>query len=90
MLFCPLILDCGVPFIISISGAKILISYILLDTSFHHRFQSVIIRSYFLLMDLQVVQFQYGLELLRLSYSLFVQSLQDIIKWDFRHFEEQL
>ena len=44
--FCPLILDHGVSFIISIPGAKILISYILLDTSFHHRFQSVIIWSY--------------------------------------------
>ena len=45
MLFCALILDHGVSFIISVSGAKILISYVLLDTSFDHRFQSVIIRS---------------------------------------------
>ena len=45
-----LILDHGVSLIIFISGAKIIISYILLDTSFHHRFQSVIIRSSFLLM----------------------------------------
>ena len=67
-LFCPLILDHGVSFIISISGAKILISYVLLDTSFHNRCQSVIIKSYFLLMNLQVIQFQYGLEFLRLSY----------------------
>ena len=52
-LFCHLILDHGVSFIISISGAKILISYFLLDTSFHHCFQSVIIRSCFLLMNLQ-------------------------------------
>ena len=45
-LFCSLILDHGVLLIISISGAKILISNILLDTSFHHSFQSVkIIRS---------------------------------------------
>ena len=68
-LFCSLILDHGVSFIIFISGAKIVISYILLDTSFHHRFQSVIVRSYFLLMNLQVIQFQFGLEFLRLSYS---------------------
>ena len=67
--FVPWILDHGVSFIISTSGAKNLISYLLLDTSFHHRFQSVIIRSYFLLMILQVIQFQYGLEFLRLSYS---------------------
>ena len=51
------------------SCPKITVSYILLDTSFHHRFQSVKIRSHFLLMNLQVVQFQYGLEFLRLSYS---------------------
>ena len=44
-LFCPLILDHGVLLIISISGAKILISYVLLDTSLHHSFQSVMIRS---------------------------------------------
>ena len=44
-LFCPLILDHGVLFIISISGPKILISNFLLDTSLHHGFQSVTIRS---------------------------------------------
>ena len=44
-LFCPLILDHGVSLTISISGAKILISNLLLDTSFYHRLQSVIIRS---------------------------------------------
>ena len=46
-LFCSLILDHDVSFIISIYGAKILISYILLDTSFHHRFQSVVINPNF-------------------------------------------
>ena len=66
-LFCPLILDHGASFIISVSGLKILRSQILLDTSLHHRFQSVMIRSLFL--NLQVIQFQYGLEFLRLSYS---------------------
>ena len=44
-LFCSLILDLGVSLIISISSAKILISYLLVNTSFHHGFQSVIIRS---------------------------------------------
>ena len=52
-LFCPWILEHGVSFIISVSGAKILISKILLDTSFYHCLQSVIIRSYFLLMNLR-------------------------------------
>ena len=68
-LFCPWILDHGVSFILSIPGAKLLISYVLLDTAIHHRFQSVIIRSYFLLMNLQVIQFQHGPKFLRLSYS---------------------
>ena len=36
---------------------------------FYHCFQSVIFRSSFLLMNLHIVQFQYGLEFLRLSYS---------------------
>ena len=84
-LFCPLILDHGVLLKISTSGLKILIPFILLDTSFHHCLQSVIIRSSFLLMNLHIVQFQYGLEFLRLSYSWCVQSFQDIIRWDFRH-----
>ena len=63
-----LILDHGVPFIISVSGLKSLNSYILLDTSFHQCLQSVIIRSCFLRMNLQVIQFQYGLGFLRLSF----------------------
>ena len=44
-LFCSLILDHGVLLKISISVPKILISNFLLDTSFHHRLQSVIIMS---------------------------------------------
>ena len=59
-LFCPLILDHGVLLKISASGPKVLISNFLFDTSFHHSFQSVIIRSLLLLMSLQVVQFQSG------------------------------
>ena len=41
-ILCP---RCFVPFIISVSAPKILISNFLLDTSFYHCFQSVIIRS---------------------------------------------
>ena len=67
-LFCSLIFDHGVLLIISISGPKILISNVMLDTSLHHSFQSVIIRSKLLLMNLQVIQFQHGLEFFRLSY----------------------
>ena len=74
--FVPWILDRGVSFIISISAPKILISYVLLETSFHHSFQSVIIRSYFLTMNLQDIQFQYGLKFLRLLYSSFVFVIQ--------------
>ena len=44
-LFCSLILDHGVLLKISISVPKILISHFLLDTSLHHSFQSVTIRS---------------------------------------------
>ena len=56
--FCPLILDHGVCFKISVSGFKILNSWTLLGTSFCHCFQSVIIRSSFLLMNLHIVQRQ--------------------------------
>ena len=45
----------------------------------------MIIRSTFLLMSLQVIQFRYGLEFPRLSYSSFVQAFQDVIRWDLRH-----
>ena len=44
-LFCSLILDHGVLLKISNSVPKIIISNFLLDTSVHHGFQSVIIRS---------------------------------------------
>ena len=43
--FCSLILDHGVLLKISISVPKIIISNFLLDTSLHHSFQSVTIRS---------------------------------------------
>ena len=45
VLFCSLILDHGVLLKIPTSGPKVLISNFLLDTSLHHSFQSVIIRS---------------------------------------------
>ena len=44
-LFCHLILDHRTCLIIFVSGPKILISNFLLDTPFHHSFQSVIFRS---------------------------------------------
>ena len=66
-LFCSMILDHGVFLKISISVPKI-ISNFLFDTSLHHSFQSVKIRSWLLLMSLQVVQFQYGLRFLRLVF----------------------
>ena len=44
-LFCPLILDHDVLLKISASVPKVLNSNFLLDTSFHHSFQSVIIKS---------------------------------------------
>ena len=68
-LFCSLILNHGVLLKISASGPKVLISNFLFDTSLHHCLQSVIIGSTFLLMNLHITQFQYGLEFLRLSYS---------------------
>ena len=68
-LSCSLILDHGVLLKISNSAPKFLISNFLLDTSLHQSFQSVIIWYQLLLKSLQVVQFQYVLEFLRLSYS---------------------
>ena len=68
-LFYPLIVDHGACCKISISGCKVLHSQILLDTAFYLRLQSLIIRFGFLLMNLHIVQFQYGLEFPRLSYS---------------------
>ena len=105
-LLCSLIRDYVVLPIIFVSDAKILISNILLDTSFHYRLQSVIIRSYHLLMNLHIVQFQYGLEFLRLVFLICtilprchqVESLSLIIEFrpisnripEYHRFEEQL
>ena len=50
-------------------ASKFLIRRFCSITSFHQCLPSVIIRSSFLLVNLHFVQFQYGLEFLRLSYS---------------------
>ena len=57
----------------------------MLNTSFDHCLQSMIIRFRLLLMNLQVVQFQHGLQLFRLSYSQFVQTFENFIKWELLH-----
>ena len=67
-LFCPLIRDHGVLLKFSISAPKILISNFLLDTSFHHSFQSVIIKSCFLLMNLPANQRQNTAQLTQRSF----------------------
>ena len=51
--------------------------------SLHHGFQLLIVWNRYLLMNLQIVQFQYGFEFIRLMYSRFVQTFQDIIRWNF-------
>ena len=51
------------------SLSKFLIVTICSTLLFYHRLQSVIIRFAFLLVTLQVKQFQYGLDFIRLSYS---------------------
>ena len=68
-LFHSMILDHGACSKISISGFKVLHSQTMLDTYFYHRLQSVIVKSSLLLMNLNILQSQYGLEFLRLSYS---------------------
>ena len=53
------------------SGVKISQPKFLIYTSFHHRFLMCDIGHRYLLVNLHVIQFQYGLELLRLSYPQF-------------------
>ena len=65
-LFCSPILDHGVSFIIPTSGAKILFSNFLFDTSLDHSFQSV---NNQVLTSSDDSPGQYFLEFLRLSYS---------------------
>ena len=66
-----------------VSGVKVLQSEFLISTSFHHRLQFLIIGHRYLSMNFHVVQFSYGFELIRLTYSQFVQTFQDIIGWYF-------
>ena len=55
------------------SGVKISQSEFLVNASPHHRFQFLIIGHRHLLMNFHVILFQYGSELIRLTYSQFVQ-----------------
>ena len=48
-------------------------------------FQFLTIGHRYLQMNLHVVQFQYSFELRGLTYSQFVQTFPDIIRWDLRH-----
>ena len=61
-----------------VSGLNIPRPQMLLNTSFGHCFQLMIIRFRLFLMSLHVVQFEYGLQFLRLSYSHFVQTVENI------------
>ena len=62
-----------------ISGVRVWKSEFLIYAALHHRFQHLIIRLSYLLMNLHVIQSWYGFELIRLTYSQFVQTFQDII-----------
>ena len=52
-----------------VSGVKISQSKFLICTPLHHGFQILIVGNRYLLMNLHVVQFQYGFELSGLTYS---------------------
>ena len=68
-----------------ISGVKDSQSEFLIHASLHNRFQFLRIRHRYLLMNFNVIQFYYGFKLIRLAYSLFVQTFQDVIRWDLGH-----
>ena len=70
-----LILDHSSCFNSPVSGVKIS----------HHCLQFSIIRHRYLLMNLHVVQLQYSFKLSELTYSQFVQTLQEIIRWNLWH-----
>ena len=74
----PVTLDQYTCFDFLMSGVKISQPKFLIYTSFGHRFQSLIIGHRDLQVNFHVIQFQYGLEFLRLSYSQNVQTLQNI------------
>ena len=65
-----------------IPGVKVSQSEFLIYASLHHRLQFLTIGHRFLLLNFHVIQFQYGFELIRLTYSQFVQTFQDVIMWD--------
>ena len=60
-------------------GVKVSKSKFLIYTPLHHRLHFLIIGHRYLLMNLNVVQFQYNFELTRLTYSQFVQTFLDVI-----------
>ena len=66
-------------------GVKVSQTEFLIFSSFHHRFQLLIVGNRYLLMNFHVVQFQYGFELTRLTYPQFLQTFQDYIGWNFCH-----
>ena len=63
-----------------ISGVEISQSKFLIYTSLHHLLQLSIIGHRYLLMNFHVVQFKYGFELIRLTYSKNLQTFQNIIR----------
>ena len=66
-------------------GVKVSKSKFLIYTPINHGFQLLTVRSWYLLMNLHVVQLQYGFELIRLTYPQFAQTFQDVIGWKFWH-----
>ena len=64
---------------------KVSQSEFLIYTSLYHCLQFLIVGHRHLLMNFHVVQFWYGLELHRLTYSQFVQTFQGIIRWYLWH-----
>ena len=62
-----------------VSGVKVSESKFVICTPLHHGFQLLTVWNRYLLMNLHVEQFQYGFELIRLTYPQFVQTFQNII-----------
>ena len=65
-----------------VSGVKISQPKFLIYASLHHRLQFFKLEHRYFLMNFHVVQFEYGCELIRLTYSQFVQTFQNIIRWN--------
>ena len=61
------------------------LSKFLIHTPLHHRLQLLILGHLCLLMNFQVEKFQNRFHLIRLVYSQFVQTLQNIIRWNVDH-----